>query len=260
MAECHFQLKSGVMNEDGFERRDGWRYVIALLRPDCFGAPCTKVHSVAFEYKDANLCLDPPAQQVKVRVIADVLLPVRKVEPWRPLTQQEATWTKLWPEGRSAIDCDRYNRGMEGCSTVGPEGIAYRLCWTTPCYDQMYDSLVCCLHPSEDRLLSGCEMRDITGHLKIEAWAQAQAQACIEDEWGDQDWESSYQAETEEWTGGDVPGKAVKIFDLRDWRGYYFNKDDYDAKIPKRRRHVGGRRRELPSDGDRGHEPAREDL
>jgi hypothetical protein len=134
---------------------------------------------------------------------------------------------KKWPEGWAEKDCAHYVPGWERV-----EKLAMRLSWLVPVYGgtQIHK----CLHPSQDRLLSLEEQALIRGDLLIETWSARQRDL----DWEEDDWESSFSAADNEWYGGDTPGKAVKVFDMREFRGFIFDEEHYSGKLPNRRRHL----------------------
>jgi hypothetical protein len=62
---------------------------------------------------------------------------------------------------------------------------------------------------------------------QVGTWLAEQAQMYLNNDWGDDDWESSFNAKTSTWEGAPAHGKLEKTFDLTDYYGHYFNIERY---------------------------------
>lgn len=62
-------------------------------------------------------------------------------------------------------------------------------------------------------------------------WLAEQVQLYLDDAWGDEDWESSYNKNTQEWVGGDTTGLLEKKFNLTNYTGQLFDLDRYPDHI-----------------------------
>lgn len=63
---------------------------------------------------------------------------------------------------------------------------------------------------------------------EVGTWLARQVELCMYGSWGKDDWESTYNSKTGEWKGKDTAGQLEKVFDLTDYVGHHFDKDNYD--------------------------------
>lgn len=64
-------------------------------------------------------------------------------------------------------------------------------------------------------------------------WLAEQVELFLNDEWGDEDWESSYNPITATWEGRNTEGALEKTFDLTKYVGHNFDKDRFPGVEPK---------------------------
>lgn len=104
------------------------------------------------------------------------------------------------------------------------------------------------IHPDHDRPLTVGELSWIMGWPDIPRgpspvaqiakgvcpsagkWLAEQAEAYLNDEWGAEDWESSYNANTGTWDGRQARGAVEKTFNLTRYVGRVYNRDRFDVK------------------------------
>lgn len=65
---------------------------------------------------------------------------------------------------------------------------------------------------------------------EVGTWLAEQVRACVEGDWGNDDWESSYDARACEWVGRDTTGQLEKIFKLTSYAGQLFDMRRYPIK------------------------------
>lgn len=144
----------------------------------------------------------------------------------------------------------------------------YRLNYLRP-HPTLTSSTRNCIHPEFDRPVTVGELAETMGWgdlipvgpypiaqiakgvvPDVGQWLAEQARAYLDDEWGSEDFESTYDAMTGEWVGGDTTGRVEKTFDLTEYVGRSFDRSRYevtDATLFKHRHLVeaAGRGRSL---------------
>lgn len=121
--------------------------------------------------------------------------------------------------------------------------------WLRPC-PTLHSSANRYIHPHFHRPLTVGELATIMGWPDIPRgkmpvpqiakgicpevgeWLGHQAAAYLRDDWGSEDWESSYVGRDGEWRGGDTHGAREKVFDLTQYCGQLFDLEDYPTHDP----------------------------
>lgn len=70
-------------------------------------------------------------------------------------------------------------------------------------------------------------------------WLAQQAAHCLNDVWGGEDWESSYDDRTGQWVGQDTPNQVEKVFNLTRYYASAFSMDRFECGLPKYQHDVG---------------------
>lgn len=138
----------------------------------------------------------------------------------------------------------------------------YRIPWR--CFSPTLHSSACrFIHPDHDRPLTVGECATIMGWEgfipkgrqpvaqiakgvvpQIGTWLAEQARDYLNDEWGDEDFESTYRAVDGEWVGGDSNGALEKVFDMTEYRSYNYQEDRFhDDAIQSGKRFVAQRKK-----------------
>lgn len=118
------------------------------------------------------------------------------------------------------------------------------------------------IHPEHDRPITVGETATVmgwptipVGHAPVAQiakgvvpdvaqWLGEQAMLYLNNEWGNEDWESSFNDKTGEWEGGDSDGKLEKVFDMTRYTGKLFDRSRYEVsdEVLFRHRHLVDRR------------------
>jgi site-specific DNA-cytosine methylase len=111
-----------------------------------------------------------------------------------------------------------------------------RLNWLARC-PTLHGSCGRFIHPEHDRACTVMELARLMGWPEaprgklpfaqiakgivpaVGEWLAQQAESYLDNAWGSEDWESSYDARTGEWVGGDTTGQLEKTFDLTSYVG-----------------------------------------
>lgn len=122
----------------------------------------------------------------------------------------------------------------------------YRTNWMRPS-PTLHSSAGRFIHPDHDRPLTVGELSTIMGWPDVPRgampvaqiakgvtpqagrWLAEQAKAYLDDEWGSEDWESSYNPNTAVWEGRSARGQLEKTFDLTRYVGRVFNRERFDV-------------------------------
>lgn len=64
-------------------------------------------------------------------------------------------------------------------------------------------------------------------------WIAEQVVECLEDRWGGEDWESRYDQYSGGFVGRDTKDEPVKVIDLTDYRGWFFDHDRFPEECKK---------------------------
>lgn len=126
--------------------------------------------------------------------------------------------------------------------------------WLRPC-PTLHSSCVRFIHPWHHRPLTVRELCKVMGWPitkpegpnpaaqiakgivpTVGTWLAQQAALCIEGAWGQEDWQSSYNARTGEWVGEDATGAVEKTFDMTSYVGKFFDEERYDVGALRRHR------------------------
>ena len=120
-----------------------------------------------------------------------------------------------------------------------------RLNWLRPC-PTLHSSAGRFLHPRLHRPLTVGELSKIMGWPRIPVgdrpvaqiakgivpaigeWLTRQVELSINDHWGNDDWESSYDDSDHEWKGRDTTGQLEKTIDMTRYAGKLFDEGRYD--------------------------------
>lgn len=123
-----------------------------------------------------------------------------------------------------------------------------RVNWCTPS-PTLHSSANRMVHPEHDRPLTVGEIATIMGWPGIPIgaapvpqiakgivpavgkWLAEQAQLYLNNHWGKEDWESSYDAINSEWKGGDANGALEKTFDLTTYSGHQYDIERYGVDV-----------------------------
>lgn len=130
-----------------------------------------------------------------------------------------------------------------------------RVQWLRPS-PTLYSSCSRLIHPDLDRPITVGEAATIMGWEgrvpvgpvpfaqiakgvvpQVGTWLAEQAKAYLENAWGDEDWESSYDANLGEWVGSDVHGAREKVIDMTRYAGNLFDIERFDVAA-RRMSHV----------------------
>lgn len=121
----------------------------------------------------------------------------------------------------------------------------HRLNWLRPC-PTLHSSAGRFIHPELHRPLTVGELAAIMGWPtiprgpvpvaqiakgivpRVGEWLARQVELSYIGHWGNDDWESSYDAEKQSWVGGDAAGKLEKSFDLTSYCGKFLDVARYD--------------------------------
>lgn len=125
-----------------------------------------------------------------------------------------------------------------------------RLNWLRP-FPTLYSSAGRRIHPEFDRPVTIGELATVMGwegHIPKGAnpvgqiakgvcpsageWLAQQAELYLDDHWGNEDWESSYDDKKCEWVGGDCNGATEKVFNLTRYTGQHFDFEWYKDRLP----------------------------
>jgi site-specific DNA-cytosine methylase len=122
--------------------------------------------------------------------------------------------------------------------------------WMRPCAT-LTSSASRLIHPVHDRPLTVGELSTIMGWPDIPrganpvaqiakgicpsvgTWLAEQAKAYLDDQWGSEDWESSYDAAKGMWVGKDCEGSVEKVFRLTNYHGTDTDEERYDDEARK---------------------------
>lgn len=129
----------------------------------------------------------------------------------------------------------------------------YRLNWFRPS-PTLHSSSSRFIHPDEHRPLTIGELSKIMGWEHIPAgtlsvpqivkgicpnvgeWLAEQAVAYLDNHWGSEDWESTYNANTGTWEGRDTTGEKEKVFNLTSYHGQHFDISRFPSDLVQRYR------------------------
>lgn len=135
----------------------------------------------------------------------------------------------------------------------------HRLPWLRPC-PTIHSGARMLVHPEHDRTLTIGELAKLMGWEGIPSgpkpveqiakgvvpaageWLARQALDYLDDKWGDDDWESSYDPVKCEWVGRQTKGERVKWFDMTKYTGQLFDRERYDIPDSQLHRHHAGNR------------------
>lgn len=132
----------------------------------------------------------------------------------------------------------------------------YRTSYCLPC-PTLSSSSARILHPTRPRPLTNIELATIMGWDQapvgknpgaqiakgivpaVGAWLARQAQLYLDDAWGDEDWESSYNTKTSTWEGQNTTGE--KVFNLTNYVPPWKPHNEYPEScfVPKYLHHMG---------------------
>lgn len=122
----------------------------------------------------------------------------------------------------------------------------FRLNWLRPC-PTLHSSAGRFLHPDLDRPVTIGELSTLMGWPDVPRglmpvaqiakgivpdvgeWLAQQCVTYLNGDWGDEDWESCYNAKTGEWEGQDSKGALEKTFDLTNYVGSGFEREWYPS-------------------------------
>jgi len=81
----------------------------------------------------------------------------------------------------------------------------------------------------------------------IGEWLAQQVELFLDDYWGDDDFESSYNAKLGEWVGGETCEQVEKEFNMTQYFGHHFREDHYEVPpfFQRHRRKYDARTKEL---------------
>jgi len=120
-----------------------------------------------------------------------------------------------------------------------------RLNWLRPC-PTLHSSAGRFLHPIKNRPLTVGELATVMGWPRIPvgdrpvaqiakgivpaigAWLMKQVELSMANHWGEDDWESSFCDNSQEWVGRDTTGQLEKTIDMTKYVGKLFDKDRYN--------------------------------
>lgn len=127
----------------------------------------------------------------------------------------------------------------------------HRMNWLRPT-PTLHSSCGRFIHPSRDRPITAGEMSAIMGWgdkiplgnnpaaelakgivPQAGTWLAQQVVRYLDNYWGDEDWESSFNPMASTWEGRDTTGELEKVFDLTKYVGYQFDIDRYEDLPPQ---------------------------